>query len=261
MRFMIGVDCDGPACVVGERGGLLNSSSDYAFACRQATREADAAARALFDAGAERVVVWDNHGTGANLAFDRLDPRCEVVVGAGFPTRWPGLDGTFAGVLMVGYHAMEGTPGGVLAHSYSPHAYRWIRAGGREVGEMALDAAVAGEKGVPAVFVSSDDHGCAEAKAFLPWVETVATKRGVGFNAAFSLHPDRAVEAIYTAVGRAVGRLAEMQPLVLPVPVEIKIRFKRVTQALKAGLTRPGWRLAGLRTIRRRLATLAEWCG
>ncbi len=259
MNFIIGVDCDGPACVVGQAGRSLTFSGDYRFACGQATREADAAARALFDGGAEKVIIWDNHGSGANLEFDRLDPRCEIALGAGFPRRWPGLDESFAGALMVGYHAMEGTPGGVLAHTYSPLAYRWIKVNGREVGEIALDAAVAGELGVPVIFVASDRAGCDEAGRFLPWAETVATKQGAGTNAAFSKHPARAVEEIYQGVSRAVARIDEMKPFTFPGPVEMEFRFKRLLQAFKARIRRKGWRFTGPYAIRRTFDNLKEW--
>ncbi len=261
MKFMIGVDCEGVACVVGEPGRPLTESRDYRFACGQAAREADAAARALFDAGAASVFVWDNHCLGSNLEHDRLDGRCEVVLGHPFGRRWPGLDETFAGVLMIGYHAMEGTAGGVLAHSYSSEAYRWVKVEGREVGEMALDAAVAGEFGVPLIVVASDDHGCAEARGFTPWVETVETKRGLGRTTAISKSPDRAVDEIYEGVGRAVGRLAEMQPFTFALPGELEIRFRSVPLALKARLRRPDWHLAGLRTLRRTFETLKDWSG
>jgi len=258
---MIGVDCDGVACAVGEPGRALSASGDMPFAAAQATREADAAARALFDAGAEKVVVWDNHGCGANLRFDRLDPRCEVALGAGFGRRWPGLDETFAGVLMVGYHAMEATPGGVLAHTYSPGAYRWIKVDGTAVGEIALDAAVAGEIGVPVIFASSDEAGCDEARRFLPWAQTVATKQGRGRNCAFSLHPARAAEEIFRAARRAVERIEEMRPFAFAARPQVEIRFKRVTQALKARVRRRGWRLAGPFTLRRTFETWADWAG
>ena len=271
MRFMIAVDCDGAACVVGQPGRTLSDSGDFEFAKAQATREADAAVRALFDAGAKGVVVWDNHGSGANLAFDRLDARCEIVLGTGFRRRWPGLDGAFAGVVMVGYHAMEvfdpeaqtrrGTRGGVLAHTYSHPAVRWIKVNGQPVGELALDAAVAGELGVPAIFVSSDACGCQEARSFLPWIEAVVTKDSRGRNAAFSQHPARACEAIYTGIRRAVGRLGEMKPFAFPAPLEMELRFKRVSQAVKARLRWPGWRLAGPHTIRRRFDDLSGWSG
>ena len=71
-RFFIGVDCEGAACVVGEPHKGLKDSVNYPFATRQAALEADAAARALFDWGAEEVIVWDNHGSGVNLDYSCL---------------------------------------------------------------------------------------------------------------------------------------------------------------------------------------------
>jgi D-amino peptidase len=259
MKFMIAVDCDGMACVVGEPGRALSNSCDMGFARHQATREADAAARALFDAGAHQVVVWDNHGVGANLVFDQLDSRCQVLLGAGFGRRFPEVDETYAGVLMVGYHAMEGTPNAILAHTYSPNAYRSIRANGQMVGEMALDAAVAGEFGVPAIFVSSDDAGCKEAKGFMPWLETVVTKKGFGRNCARSKHPAVAQEEIYRSVGRALERLGEMKPLSFHHPVAIEIEFKRWLSALKARIRRKGWHFSGSRRLQAQLGSMLDW--
>jgi len=260
MKFIIAVDCDGAACVVGQPGRALSDSCDMGFARLQATREADAAARALFDNGADEVIVWDNHGSGANLDFALLDSRCRVALGSGFGRRWPGLDGGFTGVAMIGYHAMEGTPQGVLAHTYSPSAFRCVRVNGVEMGEMALDAAVAGACGVPLIFVASDEAGCAEAKRFMPWVETAATKQGVACHAAFSKHPAAAVEEIHRGVRRAVARIKEMQPFSTPSPATVEICFKHLHQAVKARLRRRGWRLAGPKTLRANLPTMAHWC-
>ncbi|MGD8388293.1 MAG: M55 family metallopeptidase [Desulfobacteraceae bacterium] len=259
MKFLIGVDCDGPACVVGDPGRALSLSRDMPFAREQATRETDAAARALLDAGAERVVVWDNHGFGSNLVFDRLPPGVEVMLGTGFGRRFPGLDETFSGVLMIGYHAMEGTPNGVLAHTYSPDAFREVRVNGRSAGEIALDASVAGEFGVPLIFLASDDHGCEEALQFMPCIETVATKQGLGRNCAFSKHPAVAVEEIYEGVSRALGRIHEMKPFTFRRPPRVEIHFKKPIQALKARIRRKGWRLAGPLTLRATLPSMLEW--
>ena len=228
MKFMIAVDCDGPACVVGEPGKALSDSRDMVFAREQATRETDAAARALFDAGAEQVVVWDNHGFGSNLVFDRLDSRCEMLLGTGFGQRFPMLDETYDGVLMIGYHAMEGTPNAVLAHTYSPSAYKTIRANGRKVGEIALDAAVAGEMGVPLIFLSSDDKGCQEALDFMPWIETVATKQGYGRTCARSKHPALVEEEIHSKVLLAVqAKARDVGALCLTVLSRLKLNSKR----------------------------------
>jgi len=168
---MIAVDCEGAACVVGEPGQSLSNSSNMAFAKEQVTRETNAAVGALFDSGAKEVVVWDSHGDGVNLIYDQLDQRCEIVLGSGFSRRFPELDNTYAGVLMIGYHAMAGTEHGVLAHTYSSGAYRSIMVNGVEVGEIALDAAVVGELGVPVVLVASDQRlrsGCLGSISWSP---------------------------------------------------------------------------------------------
>ena len=256
---MIAVDCDGPACVVGEPGRALSDSRDMVFAREQATREADAAARGLFAAGAEVVVIWDNHGAGANLIFDRLDSRCEILLGSGFGRRFPQLDQSYSGVLMIGYHAMEGTSNAVLAHTYSPWAYKEIRANGQPVGEIALDASVAGEFGVPLIFISSDDKGCSEAKKFMPWIETVVTKIGFGRTCARSKHPSVAEDEIYQKVLQAVRNMDKMKPFVFDHPVQIEIRFRKMAQVVKARIRRTGWSFAGPLTLKTALGNMLEW--
>lgn len=259
MKFMIAVDCDGPACVVGEPGRALSDSRDMVFAREQATRETDAAARALFDAGADKVVVWDNHGAGTNLVFDRLDPRCEIILGTGFGRRFPLLDESFSGALMIGYHAMEGTPNAVLAHTYSPYAYREIRVNGQPVGEIAMDAAVAGELGVPLLFVSSDDKGCAEARKFMPWIEAVETKIGFGRTCAHSKHPKVVEDEIYRTVQMAVTGRESMKCYTFGKPIRIEIIFKSWLKSLKARIRREGWKFSGLRSITARLDSILDW--
>lgn len=235
-KFYIGVDCEGAACVVGTPGKGLADSENYAFACRQAAREADAAARALFDQGAEEVWVWDNHHTGVNFDYDLLDSRCRIVLGSDSGTRFPGIDGDFGGVLFVGYHAREGTRGAVLAHTYSSVTYQYYRVNGVEVGEMEIDAAFAGAAEVPVIFAASDEAGAAQARESFPWAEAVATKRGFSWNSAVSLHPQAACRAIYDGVTAACDRLAEMRPYTFSLPMELSVRFKRMDAANAAAL-------------------------
>jgi len=259
MKFVIGVDLEGAACVVGSPGGSLNDSRNLAFAKLQATREADATARALFDAGATQVIVWDNHDGSLNLDYDRLDPRCDIALGVGFPHRWPGLDETFAGVVFIGYHAMDNTPDAVIAHTFSSAGYQWMKVNGVEVGELAIDAAIAGAAGVPLIFCAGDDKAVAEAARFFPDIETVATKTAYGWNAAVSRHPERAVRDIYDGVRRACTRLPDFQPFTFAgePPLRFEIRYKRLEQ-VEAACRPPGhgrrvdaytvtWELADLR--------------
>jgi D-amino peptidase len=160
---------------------------------------------------------------------------------------------------MIGYHAMEGTPNGVLAHTYSPDAYRAIRVNGQRVGEIALDAAVAGDLGVPLIFVASDEEGCREASGAMPWIETVATKRGYGRNCALSRHPAVVEEDIYHAVQRAVGRRGEMKPFCFSRPMQMEIEFKKCLQAVKARIRRKGWSFSGILKVRTTLDSMLDW--
>ena len=230
-KFMIAVDLEGCACVVGIPNNGLGREENYRFACAQAAREATAAARALFDAGAGEVFVWDNHGTGVNLPYSELDERCKIVLGNGFGKRFPGLDESFCGILLIGYHARDNTVGSTIAHTYSSMTYQSIAIDGREMGEMEIDASVAGTFGVPLLFVSSDDKAVDQAKRSFPWIESVVTKHSFSFNGAISLHPTAACDAIYRAVTKAVSRIDEMKPYELHGPHQVKIRFKRIEEA------------------------------
>ena len=258
MKFMIGVDLEGLACVTGHAGKSLSESPAYAFACRQGTREADAAAKGFFDAGATEVVIWDNHAGGVNLDYDQIDPRCEILLGSPHRHRWPTLDASFAGVAMIGYHAMDGTPEAVLAHTYSSVSVQHMKVNGRLVGEIEIDAAVAGAHGVPLVLLSSDDKAVAATAGAMPWVEAVVTKHSLGWNAARSKHPARVVEEIRAAAARAAGRLDAMKPFAFGSPLELEIRFKRIDTADAACCHDHRWRRVDACTIARTLEAITD---
>ena len=235
-KFYIGVDCEGVACAVGAPGQGLTASENYDFARLEATREADAAARALFDLGAEEVIVWDNHGPGVNLKYDLLDERCRIVLGAGHRGRFPGLDSTFAAVLFIGYHARENTPSAVLAHTYSSKSFQSWKLGGREVGELEIDAAFAGLHGVPVLFCASDDKCVAQAREAFGDIGYVVTKESLSWTSAISRHPTAVCRDIYREVQSAAARLPERKPFTLPSPLEVEIRYKRLDEAASAHL-------------------------
>lgn len=259
MKFIVAVDCEGVAGVVGAPGGSLNESRDLEFARRQATREADAAARGLFAAGATQVVVWDNHGGSLNLHYDQLDERCDIALGVGFRHRWPGLEEGFAGVALIGYHPMDNTVDGVICHSFSSANYQYMKVNGREVGEMAIDGAMAGARGAPVILVASDDKGVAEARAFFPGVETVVTKQGMGWNAALSKHPKRVADEVFAGAQRAVTRRAEMKPFCFAEPLEFEIRYKRIEAAQAASRGYRGGERVDPYTVRWNLERLSDW--
>jgi D-amino peptidase len=259
MKFIVAVDCEGVACTVGSPGGSLNDSRDLEFAKLQATREADAAARGLFAAGAEQVIVWDNHNGSLNLHYELLDERCDIALGVDFPHRFPGLDGSFSGVALIGYHAMDNTVDAVICHTFSSASYQYMKINEEEVGEMAIDGAAAGVHGVPVIFVSSDDKGVAEALNFFLGVETVTTKQAMGWNAAISKHPKRVINEIYAGVQAAVGRLDTLRPFAFDTPMTFEIRFKRIEAAQAASRSSSGWERVDPYTVRRTLQSIHDY--
>jgi D-amino peptidase len=259
MKYLIAVDCEGPAGVVGAPGGTLTEATEqYRFACRQATAEASACARGLFAAGAEQVVVYDAHGRGVNLDYEALDERCDIFLGCNVARRLPMLDASYAGLFFIGYHARDNTAHAPLAHSYSSSTYQWIKLNGREVGELAIDAAVAGQRGVPPLLVVSDDRAVAEAGELFPGITTVQTKIGYGWNAALSKHPRRVLPEIEAAARSAAEGRAGRAPFTLPGPLEVEIRYKRIDDADAAVRPGLGWARVDAYTVRRTLATIDE---
>lgn len=229
-RFYIAVDLEGVACTIGTPGQGLAGSPGYDYACLQGTREANSAAKALFDSGADEVWVWDNHGTGFNLKYDMLDKRCKIVMGAGSGKRFPGIETGFDGVLFIGYHAYD-VPDAVLAHVYSSTAFQHQKINGAFVGEAQIDGAVAGKYGVPVIFASSDNVCISQIKESFSMAETVVTKRALAWNSCISDHPDTVCDNIYSGVKKAVLRINEMCAFTFPADFEYEIRYKRIEAA------------------------------
>lgn len=234
MKFIVTVDLEGVACAYGPSGGSVEDSFNIEFVRKQATKEANAAAKALFDMGAKEVIVWDNHGRGCSLDYDELDERCLIAIGWDKKTRYPLLDETFDGVLFVGYHAMASEGEGSIAHTYSSKDYQHILINGKEYGEIGIDAAIAGKKNVPVIFVSGDDKVVREAKEILPWVKTVQTKKATSYTRIISKHPKMVVKEIYENVKSAVKDVEKMECFKISGVVDMEIRFRRTDMANNA---------------------------
>ena len=79
-RYIIACDLEGVNNVVGEPyEGLYKGTEQWEIARHQAALEINAAAEALFEAGAECVDLWDNHGSGSNIDAADLDPRITLL--------------------------------------------------------------------------------------------------------------------------------------------------------------------------------------
>src|SRR5207244_3523996 len=93
--------------------------------------------------------------------------------------------------------------------------------------------------------------GVAEARTFLPWVETVTTKRALAYNAAISKHPLRVLDELYAGVKNAVVRMKEMRAFTFPSPVTVEKRYKRIEGAQAESRDHRGWERVDAYTIRK----------
>lgn len=206
----------------------------YPTGQRLATEDVNAAVRGAFDAGAQEVIVADMHANSCNLLVEQLDPRATLLAGTPHQPRFPFLDASVKGMFLVGYHALAGTYAATLEHTMTSESWHRYRVNGRDTGELGIDAAIAGESGVPVVMVSGDDKLCAEAKAWLGPVETACVKQGVGRTCSLCLSPEQGRRKVYEAAYRAVQRLAAGERFELfasPSPATVTITYKHSAHA------------------------------
>jgi D-amino peptidase len=241
VKAWISVDMEGIAGVGAPRP-TERGDSGYAAAVDLMVGEANAAIEGALAGGATEIVVNDSHGGMDNLVSAALHPAAVVVKGQKPWSMLAGADpganlGPFDVALFVGYHARAGHPTGVLAHTYSMRPTR-TRLDGRDTGEYGFNAAVLGAWGIPVGMVAGDDALAAEIEGWLPWAERVVVKRAIGGNAAASLHPERARDAVRVAAQRALerARAGELRPLRIDPPVVIEIDYARAVQADHAAI-------------------------
>lgn len=227
MKFYVAVDMEGISGIF-RKEQVLPGEALYAEGRKLMTEEVNAVVEGLLQAGASEVIVKDAHFQGSNLLVADLHPGARYCMGGtGVAQRFPGLDASFDGALLIGYHAMGGAEGAVLEHTMSSRTWTHMELNGQPIGEIGLDALLFGQHGVPVILVSGDDKTCEEAKRELGTVATYATKLGLRRHAALLTPPRRAREELQQAVMDAVSSRAACAPYRLGGPYELIAHFLR----------------------------------
>ena len=234
MNLYISVDLEGISGVV--HGDFLGSNgNDYDRGRKLMTGEVNAAVEGALDAGADEIVVNDGHGGMRNVLIEDLNSNARLLTGA--PKVLGQMEGIetaadFDGVLFVGYHA-RAKSAGVLNHTISGRVVSKVYMNGMEVGEAGLNAAVAGQLGIPVVFCSGDSVTCHQVEKLLSNVVTTEVKEDAGRYAALCLTPEKARAAIKEGVKEAVMQLekGQMTPLVVDGPVRFELEVADTAMA------------------------------
>jgi len=244
MKVFISIDMEGISGVVNLEQ-CTPGNAEYERARLLMTQEANAAILGARAAGATEVVVADSHESMSNLLIGELDTWADLIYGSPRPfSMMEGLDDSFDVVFLIGYHARAGTPNAILDHTYSGKTVNHVELNGRPVGEIGLNAALAGFHGVPVGLVTGDQATTAEATALLgPTLQTVTVKRALGHQAAICLHPQEVQSMIRQAAEQALN--TEAQPFKLESPVVLRVQLRSSLMADYACLIPGARRLDG----------------
>jgi len=226
-KILISVDMEGLAGVV--TGDQLGPSGfEYQRFRQFMTDETNAAIDGAMAAGAKEIVVVDSHGNGQNLLIEKLPE--DVMIIRSWPRRFgmvAGIDESFDGVMLVGYHASTHNSAGVRAHTFSSAKLTKVTVNDIAVSEGMWVAMVAGHFNVPIIMISGDNIATKEVKDFLGDVEVAVVKEALGFHAAKTHTPAAAVKLIKEASAKAVKKIKQFKPYKLTAtPVKLEVSFK-----------------------------------
>ena len=215
MKILVMTDIEG---VTGVTTFPQAEKSD--FGKEMLMNDLKAVLRGIKDAGAD-AVVYDMHTDGRNIDISQID----VPVVMGKPILgdiYRGVGSDFDGLFLIGLHTMQHVHGALLAHSYL-REYDSIHINGILVGEIGMEAALAGEQGIALKFVSGDDLGCKEGKALINDLVTCEVKKSLTEDTAICLPPEVTSKMLTEKAYEAVK--ADVKPFMIEGPYEIKIKY------------------------------------
>lgn len=247
MKIYMSVDQEGITGVVGSYQ-VLASTGALPEVRQLLTGDVNAAIAGAKEAGATEVWVNENH-SGRDLLLEDVDPMAEVLIGKPKPLQTlEGIDATFDCVFMIGIHARAGTEAGVLDHTWTTKCVQELRVNGKPIGELGLNALLAGHFDVPVVLVTGDQAVAEEAQDLLGHVECAVVKIGLDRYAARCPHPSKAREAIRQAAATAVTEIDRFKPLKMDKPMRLEIDYANSAFATRAAWV-PTAERTGARTV------------
>ncbi len=247
MKLLIATDMEGISGVVSF-DQTDPSQPEYQRFRRLMTQDVNAAIQGAWEAGVEEITVVDGHWNASNILIEELDHRASLHSGTTAP--WAmvqGVENGVDGVFFVGYHARIGTPNAILDHTWSSSRVNNLWLNERLVGETGLNAAICGSFDAPVLLVTGDEAVCAEAKEWLPGVETVAVKKASGRHSAECLPVKLSQKKIHQGSFQAIRAFNENapEPLIIPRPVTLTVEFIYSDMADRAAACPGARRLEG----------------
>ncbi|MFC5589603.1 M55 family metallopeptidase [Sporosarcina soli] len=224
MNIFISADIEGVSGIVhGEHTARDGKEHDYARMLM--TEEVNACIMGALEAGAERIVVNDSHGTMRNIYHEKLHMQAELILGS--PKKlamMEGISSDFDAAIFIGYHTKMGSDG-ILNHTFNGRVVKSIEINGTELGEFGLNALVAGYFKVPVLFVSGCDLVAIEAEKCVPNIHHAEVKKTINRTTALNVHPMVARELIKEGTQKAMKNHEDITPFTMEPPFIVRMEF------------------------------------
>ncbi len=254
MKLLISCDMEGISGIV-DWAHVTPGHAEYMTRGRKLmTGDVSAAVNGAFEGGADEVLVSDAHWNATNILIEELDPRAKLNSGSPSPfSMMQGIDdpSPYDAVMFVGYHGMGGTKKAVLDHTWSDERIRAAYLNDKHVGEIGLNAALAGHYNIPVIAMTGDQHACEEGQNFLgSQLEIAVVKNATGHSAATLLPLGEAREKICEAAARSVIKFREgkaAKPFKVETPVRLAVEFVYTRHCDRAYLVPGTERISGTR--------------
>ncbi len=187
------------------------------------TGEINAAVDGFLAGGVDEVVVWDGHDGSQTLSTLTIHPKAKLVMGALNASML--MERKWSAVAYVGQHSKANVKGGVMAHSYSSLGIQVMKLNGKPVGEIDVIAGMAGQFGIPIIFLSGDKAAADELHEIVPNAELVVVKEGLARYVCISVSAPVAREMIREGARRSVGLIGKVKPYRVTNPVTLEIEY------------------------------------
>jgi D-amino peptidase len=224
-KYMIRCDIEGVTGVVSYEQAEPGRP-EYSFGQRMFMSDLLALVKGLNAGGADEIVIYDEHYYGRNIDMDALPANTAAICGKPpYRADWAGgLDGSFTGLILLGFHSKYGTPGGLLPHSYELDI-KDLRLNGLSVGEIGMETAVAGDYSVPLVMMSGDSAGVNEAKILVPGARSVEVKVAVNEHGGLCYPAEVTKKNIFSTARKTAENISAAEPLVIKGPVVLEVEL------------------------------------
>ena len=251
MKIYIHTDLEGISGITHLDQVASGTDLQFEPSVKRLMADVNAAIDGAFAGGATHVTVLDLHRGGNNFDLSLLDSRAE------FDPRldgcwWGKLDNTYDGTMFIGAHAMAGTPNAFLSHTGSSKWQNYM-INGRNFGELAMWAMVAGHFDVPLIMVSGDFAACAEALRFFGLDTVAVVKYATGINKVRAIPNLEAEELIRQTAKESISRIGSAMVFKPIMPMEVKLEFANLRGNSPAEFysDKPGYEMVDARTVRK----------